>query len=88
MHKLIAASCFALSVASAQAAMAASRVVAIDQASATVNVGTIASAGEVLARGSTVAGKPVTNVIKLRPGQASLRVNTSWVVGEADAKFP
>lgn len=67
--------------------MAASRVVDIDQSSATVNVGTIASGGELLARGSSVAGKPVTNVIKLRPGQANLRVNASWVVGEDDARF-
>lgn len=87
MHKLIAVPCFALSLASASAAMAASRVVDINQTVATVNLGTVASGGEVLARGSSVAGKTVVNVIRLRPGETGLRVNASWVVGEADAKF-
>ena len=27
------------------------------------------------------------NLVKFRPGEGTLRVNASWVVGEADAKF-
>ena len=87
MQKTIAASVLAVGLATAPAAMAASRVVDIDSASATVSLGAIASQGEVLARGLSVAGKTVSNVLKFRPGEATLRVNTSWVVGEADAKF-
>lgn len=87
MHKLIAASFVALGLAGAPAAMAESRVVDINKASATVALGAIAPGGEILARGLSVAGKAVTNVIKFRPGERALRVNTSWVVGESDAKF-
>jgi hypothetical protein len=87
VQKLITASVLAIGLAIAPAAMAASRVVDINQASATVGLGTIASQGEVLVRGLSVAGKAVSNVLKFRPGETALRVNTSWVVGEADAKF-
>jgi hypothetical protein len=87
VHKLIAASFVAVGLAGAPAAMAESRVVNIDKASASVSLGTIASGGEVLARGLSVAGKAVSNVLKFRPGESALRVNTSWVVGEPDAKF-
>jgi hypothetical protein len=87
VHKLIAASLVAIGLVGAPAAMAESRVVDINRASATVSVGRIASGGEILARGLSVAGKAVTNVIRFRPGEGALRVNTSWVVGEADAKF-
>ena len=87
MHKLIAASFVAVGLAGAPAAMAELRVVDIDKASASVSLGTIASGGEILARGLSVAGKAVSNVLKFRPGESALRVNTSWVVGESDAKF-
>ena len=65
VHKLIAVPCFALSLASASAAMAASRVVDINQTVATVNLGTVASVCEFLSRGSSFAGNTVVSVIIL-----------------------
>ena len=76
-----------MGLAFAPAAHAASRVVNIDKAQATVPLGAIAQGGEVLVRGLAVAGKNVVNTVAFQPGANRIRVNTSWVVGEPDAPF-
>ena len=76
-----------MGMALAPAVHAASRVVDINAAQATVALGAIAQGGEVLVRGLAVAGKAVSNTAAFRPGANRLRVNTSWVVGEDDAPF-
>lgn len=74
-------------VAAAPAAQATSRVVDITKAQATAAAGSIGPAAEVLVRGLVAAGRTVDNTIAFTPGASRVRVNTSWVVGEADARF-
>jgi hypothetical protein len=87
MRHAVAAICAAAFVATAPAAQAATRVIDIDKAVAAAAAGGIAADGEVLVRGLSPAGRSVVNTIAFTPGQPTVRVNTSWVVGEADAGF-
>lgn len=87
MRHVLAVICALTVAGTASAAQATTRVVEITKPTAAVGAGPVAADGEVLVRGLLPAGLPVVNTIAFTPGQTAVRVNTSWVVGEGDARF-
>jgi hypothetical protein len=87
MRIVLVCVCAIAGIVSASVAGAATRVVNITKARAEAGAGAIPADVEVLVRGLSPAGQSVVNTIYFTPGQGALRVNTSWLVGEADAGF-